>query len=162
MENETQTCRVCNETKPLTEFCADKRELSGRNKRCKKCFNLYRKGKYCAKVVEPKSAALMRSYFARKLENMIDQDAKKFPNYKSDLTIDILINIYNNAGGRCTYSGEKLFAYGTKSVFNTVSFDRIDNNLPHCKENLQLTSIYFNRLRGDLLHEEFAKYWKYY
>lgn len=153
------TCIKCNTTKLKKDFTKSKNTKAGVRNTCKDCSNGYfREYNKKKKVANDDRTKI---YFAHKLANIKDQDRRRFPGVDTELTVDDLIEVYTRCEGRCVYSNKKLNSKGKGNIFNTVSFDRIDNSLPHTKENLQLTSIYMNRKRGSTTHEDFLKAWTY-
>jgi hypothetical protein len=99
----------------------------------------------------------LMSYLKYKLSNMQNQDRKKFPEETFNLTIEDLRDIYLRQDGCCIYSRSKLSAHSGANIYKKLSFDRIDNNKPHTKNNLQMTSVFMNMLKGAKSDEEFRK-----
>lgn len=147
------TCKKCFHKKPETDFHKNKKSKTGYNTMCKDCKNSLNKTYLTQKKVA--SNEKTRKYFEYKLVNMQEQDKRKFPDYVSILTVDDLINIYTKYNKTCIYSRKPLRIGSKVNIYAKVSFDRIDNNKPHEKDNLQLTSVFMNMFRGELTSEEF-------
>lgn len=152
-------CTKCFEVKDITEYHNLKGGPGGKNKVCKKCVNNY--NKECRKQMkaDQRDAKLMK-YFSYKITLIKKQDQAKFPEYVNTLTVEDLLDVYKKHDGTCTYSNKRLESSSNASIYNKVSFDRIDNNLPHEKSNLQLTSVFMNMMRGNRTDTEFREYIK--
>ena len=153
-------CNKCFHKKPLEDYPRNKNYKSGFSPFCKECKNTYYKTYLNNKKTG--SDAKTRKYFEYKLFNLKEQDLKRFPDYESTLTVDDLMAIYMKYDKTCVYSRKQLKPGSRVNIYAKVSFDRIDNALPHTKENLQLTSVFMNMLRGELTSERFDKIIKEY
>lgn len=152
MEN-NKKCKECGEVKPIEKFSDTKAYKSGKSNKCKECTKIYQR-EYKKRTRGMKSNGLA-DYLKIKLLNIIDQDKKKFPEYESKLTEEDLMNIYQKYNGCCVYSRKKLKVGSDANIYSKISFDRIDNCLPHSANNLQLTSQFMNMLRGSKTHQQF-------
>ncbi len=146
-------CKACSTFKPKSDFPTAKNCKSGFRSKCRDCNNEYFRSYNKAGRIAADERT--KKYFEVKLKNIKEQDERKFPEYVNTLTVEDMIEIFKFHNGKCVYSGKKLDSKGRGNIFNTVSFDRIDNNLPHEKGNLQLTSIFMNLQRGNTPHDEF-------
>jgi hypothetical protein len=151
-------CTKCNEIKPLNDFPNRKNGRSGKSWNCKKCTNEYYKT--YKKNVSLSSDAKLTKYFNYKINIIKKQDKNKFPEFNNTLTVDDLLEVYKKYDGKCVYSRKKLKPGSKTNIYVKISFDRIDNSIPHTKENLQLTSVFMNMYRSDKNHEEFNDYIK--
>lgn len=149
-------CKKCYEKKPLTEFPNKKGGRGGKSWSCKVCTREYYKN-YKIKV-KVDSDEKLKKYFGYKLSMIRRQDRNKFPEHENELSIDDLLEIYKRCKGRCVYSNKKLKCGSAASIYAKISFDRIDNDIPHTKENLQLTSVFMNMTRGEMTDQEFRNY----
>lgn len=149
----SKLCKHCKVTKELDQFPIRKNTKSGLAGKCKECTKNYYK-EY-RKTTVNKKAGKLTNYLCYKLENIRKQDKQKFPEHEFNLVVEDLVEIYNKHSGKCVYSNKRLKPNAGANIYNKISFDRIDNNLPHIKENLQLTSQFMNMFRGDKTHEEF-------
>jgi hypothetical protein len=78
-----------------------------------------------------------------------------------DVTLDDLLEIWENQGGICVYSGVKLLHPNEGgNNLNTASLDRIDSKLGYVKGNLQFVSIICNQAKNNLSHEEMMEFIK--
>jgi hypothetical protein len=157
---ESVVCSKCFHTKPLKDYPKNKNTKTGYSTFCKECKNNYYKNylnnkKACSDIKT-------RKYFEYKLFNIKEQDLKKFPEHECTLTVDDLMEIYLKHDRTCFYSRKQLKPGSRVNIFSKISFDRIDNTLPHTKENLQLTSVFMNMMRGELTNEQFQKILKEY
>jgi len=155
---EYQTCSKCGAFKVLSEFSNKKRRANGKSETCKECTNKYfREYKKNTKLIED---GKLIKYFGYKVNMIKKQDSNKFPEYENTLTPNDLLSIYKKYNGRCVYSN-KLLKNGSKvSIYAKISFDRIDNEKPHSVENLQLTSVFMNMMRGANTDQSFREYIK--
>lgn len=151
-------CTKCYEIKPLDEFPNKKNGRSGKSWYCKKCTNEYyaKYRKYNSMISDDK----LLNYFKYKLQLIKIQDKKKFPDYVNTLKEDDLLSVYKKYNGKCVYSNKKLKPGSKVSIYAKISFDRIDNDLPHTPDNLQLTSVFMNMLRNGKKHSDFCNYIK--
>ena len=92
----------------------------------------------------------MKEFFKIKANNINKQDRRKFPYFVNKITANDLIEIYNKYEGKCVFTGKKLSLDKNSKNCDRISFDRIDNTLPHYKWNLQLCSLEMNLKRGNL------------
>lgn len=155
----SKVCIKCNIDKNLDEYSNNNKMVDGKINKCKDCMKQYYKeyNKSRSTKKTEVSQKSLNNYLKYKLYNIIKQDKTKFPNHENTLTISDLAEIYNKFDGTCVYSNVKLSPNKKASIYKKVSFDRIDNNLPHIKENLQLTSVFMNLFRGSKKHEEFME-----
>lgn len=151
-------CTKCNLLKPLDDFPNRKNGRGGKSWNCKKCTNAYYQN--YKKNVNLTSDVTLLKYFNYKINIIKKQDKNKFPDYENILTVNDLLEIYKKYDGRCVYSKKKLKPGSKANIYVKISFDRIDNSLPHEKDNLQLTSVFMNMYRNDRNHDEFLNYIK--
>jgi hypothetical protein len=145
-----RVCIDCNIEKDESEFTKNK---TGYRNKCKKCYNLYQR-EY-AKNTKVANNKKLLTYLAHKLINIKNQDLKRFPDEDYELTVDDLLNIYKLQNGKCIYSNSKLRPGSDVSIYKKISFDRIDNSLPHIKTNLVMSSLFMNHFRANM---EFSKF----
>lgn len=149
--NMSKPCKTCEKEYPLTDFSICKTTIDGRHNKCRLCRNTYQRTYIQGKKSDTDKG--LAEYFTIKLDNIKKQDLRKFPDYVSLLTVEDLFAIYNAHSRTCIYSKTKVGI--AKSIYERASFDRIDNDKPHSKDNLQLTSVFMNMTRGSKTHEEF-------
>lgn len=153
-----QQCTKCLVVKPLNDFPNLKNGRNGKGWNCKECTNNYHRAyKKSTKIITDEQ---LMKYFIYKIQIIKKQDSNKFPDYQNVLTAEDLLEVYKKYKGVCTYSNKKLKSGSKASVYNKISFDRIDNDVPHEKDNLQLTSVFMNMMRGNKTDSEFREYIK--
>lgn len=71
---------------------------------------------------------------------------------KSDLTVDYLVNLFENQNGKCYYSGKSIFfGIGDRYALpNSASLDRLIPELGYVKNNVVWTSFFINTMKGNL------------
>lgn len=146
-------CATCETSKNETEFAKSKKSRDGYTNKCKDCTNAYTRERY--KKLNVQENEQLTRYLTNKLNYIKDQDAKKFPKHEFNLTVDDLKDIYLRQEGRCIYSNSKLGHGKDVSIYERISYDRLNNDLPHIKSNLQMTSVYMNMFKGKKTDEEF-------
>lgn len=155
-QNRVIRCRKCKEEKRDTEFHNNKGTKTGKDLFCKPCRN--ESNAKSKKLASAKKDEKLKKYLTYKLALIVEQDRKRFPDYTSTLTVDDLYDIYYIYKGRCIYS-RKLLKPGNKiNIYAKISYDRINNDLPHTRDNLQLTSVFMNMMRSDRSRESFEKF----
>ena len=76
-----------------------------------------------------------------------------------DVTLQDLLDLWDEQKGICTYSGVKLLHPNEGgNNLNTASLDRIDSNLGYIKGNLQFISITCNQAKNNLTHQEMLNF----
>jgi len=98
----------------------------------------------------------IENWIKAKVYSALDEDQKPGKLYKDfapDLHPKYIIDLYNK-NPRCVYTGLKLdYDSNLSSLFN-LSIDRIDNKLPHLKNNIQLTCSGINLARNNASDED--------
>ena len=80
---------------------------------------------------------------------------------RQGLTLENLYEVYAKQNGRCALTGLLLTAKrGVGRVAGNVSLDRIDNSLGYTKQNIQLTTLKANEMKGDGTEEQLLSYCK--
>lgn len=74
------------------------------------------------------------------------------------LTLDQLMDIYDDQAGRCAVSGRVLSPRGCDT--NVVSIDRITAGGPYTMDNVQLVVSKLNLFKGQMNNEELLNYAK--
>lgn len=144
-------CSDCNIKKDPSEFSKNK---TGYKNKCKKCYNAYQKNYYNKTKMNANKKLV--NYLTYKLKNIKNQDLQRF-NVSNDLTLDDLLSVYNSQNGVCIYSNSKLRPGSDVSIYKKISFDRIDNDLPHTRSNIVMCSLFMNRLRSNTLFSKFIE-----
>lgn len=151
--NMEKICTTCKKLKSYDEYYNCKQSPDGKAYKCKQCANQYHK-RY-QELGKRSERDKVMEYLKHKVIMIKEQDLRRFPEYRSTLTQEDLLEVYDKYGGMCVYSNKKLKPGSKVDIFKKISFDRIDNSKPHCKENLQLTSQFMNCYRGGRDAEEF-------
>jgi hypothetical protein len=95
------------------------------------------------------------------LKHLIVQSksVRKKQGYDYELTIDDLLQIYDNQDGRCAITGAFMFwkknAVEMRDI--NMSIDRKDNNKGYTKDNVQLVCYRINMLRGGMDLDRFKE-----
>jgi len=74
-----------------------------------------------------------------------------------DITLDDLLDVWNNQKGICPYSGVNLVlpSYSNKNnQIYVASLDRIDSSKKYSKGNIQFVSASLNYMKGQMTHDE--------
>jgi len=169
MANRKKELVVCSNPECKKEFYKDSSEVTrnnsiGRKNHCSlKCCghtsheHLKKYSKENIKFLEPHrdngrdEFTGLREHFRR---------VKKRKHYY-DISLDDLLDIWNNQEGICQYSGVKLLHPNEGgNNLNTASLDRIDSKLGYVKGNLQFISIICNQAKNNLTHENMVTFLK--
>lgn len=79
----------------------------------------------------------------------------------SDLSLEDMLEVWNNQKGICIYSGIKLQPakyIGYNDPRFTMSVDRIDSTKGYIKSNIQFTSLAMNHMKHNMTHEQMVEY----
>jgi hypothetical protein len=140
-----KTCFKCKETKPLDLFFKHAQTPDGRHSWCKTCC----------------SEGNRRS--RKKINSTIEGRAKVFllnakksalkRNQVFSLTIENIVNCWNEQFGICAYSGRKMML--DAGHLETVSIERIDSSVGYTPENTILVCQAINRMKSDFVFGDF-------
>ena len=152
---EVRRCRKCKQLLNILEFrlrSGPQAEKAGRAGqpygRCKSCTRIDTIAKTDGDVAYALRALLWRS-----------GTRERKAHSRESLTPEILYEVYAKQNGRCALSGKLLTARrGIGRVAANVSLDRIDNSLGYTKENIQLTTLKANEMKGDGTEEQLLDY----
>jgi hypothetical protein len=164
METQTRTCRVCKETKPISEFHKDKTKKYGVTSICKICSVNERRKYYLSntdhileyqrrysKTYVPKNTREIDS----RLKNLCTR-ARLRINKEFNLFPDDLLELWKKQDGKCAYTGLPMTA--SSNQFHTVSLDRIDSSKGYVVDNIQLICAVVNKMKMDLKEETFIHF----
>ncbi len=103
----------------------------------------------------------IRTFLAKKLSqiNKKKLGKKAHDKYKSSLTIEHLLSLWEKQDGRCALTGKRLI-YKFGSLY-TVSIDRIDSNVGYFQGNVQLVCQGINFAKNKFSNEAFLHFWRY-
>lgn len=119
----TKTCSFCKVTKPLAEYCPDKRAIDGKQARCKCCQNAIRNNSYSQRPWE----RTLRSIKSR-CRNLNNKSYK----------------YYGGRGIKCLINATELKALWFRdkaSDMKCPSIGRIDNSRDYCYDNCQYEEL---------------------
>lgn len=139
-------CRKCKKDKSVEDFYS--LDSKYKQTRCKKCIL----GQYWASL-NAKGHKGILSHLLKGARNRGRWAGKEY-----DLTIDELMEIWDNQNGCCAISGRQLeWIYGDGPRDNNVSIDRIDINRGYTKDNVQLVCKIVNVGRNTQTIEKFIQ-----
>jgi hypothetical protein len=76
---------------------------------------------------------------------------------KNELTLDLLLEIYNKQNGKCFYTGEYLQLARRNNSAYSLSIDRIDSNKGYVRDNIVLCSSIANFMKQNYNIKDFLK-----
>ena len=137
-----KVCTKCNTYKNYEEYPSNKGLQDGFDSWCRVCRVDARYG----------SGQSLEAFFRSKLVK-IKEDRRKI---SSDLTLEILITLWNKQEGICAISGEKMSyqRHRRKENMSICSIDRIDSSKGYTLNNVQLVCWMVNRMKGEHITEE--------
>lgn len=136
-EGRARICNRCGEPKAMKDF-----GISGRGSytfECKACIRKRMQADYAAERAEGSYW-----YWEKRVARVRITDEKK--GLVCDLDADYVMSMFVKQGGKCAYTGNKC---------DTLSIERIDNNLGHVKGNIILVDVRLNVMRGACGQDEF-------
>jgi len=136
--NDMKTCRVCGETKLLSEFY-------GRRNDCKECTKRTSARNRIGYV------ALHERSIVSRLKNLCTK--AKLRTKEFNLTDHDLLDLWEKQNGQCAYT--KLPLLATANQFNTVSLDRVDSSKGYVVGNVQLVCAAINKMKQEYTEELF-------
>jgi len=92
-----------------------------------------------------------RKFFERSYKNLAARCRRS--GRDNELSPDIIRQLFESVSGKCFYTGTGMTI--EKNNWNTVSVDRYDNDLGYTIENTRLCCTIVNRMKSDLLVDEF-------
>jgi hypothetical protein len=101
----------------------------------------------------------VRSYFSKKVWDLKKKKhhGKTSEKYKSEITLDFLVQLWESQGGQCAITGKKM-EHKPGSLFS-ASVDRIDSNIGYYEGNVHLVCQGINFAKNDYPHEQFLNFW---
>jgi hypothetical protein len=91
------------------------------------------------------------------------RSTKSKTNKNFDLTLDDLLDVWENQEGKCVYTGWDLETISWKKRFRNprqISIDRIDCNLGYTKENIQLVCMIANLAKNNFTDDQLFDFCK--
>ena len=109
---------------------------------------------------------IVKSHFKVRLCDCRTKNRKKYKTSRMNLTPEYLYRLYLKQNKRCIYTGIKMIALtrrtreANKLSHNwfQVSIDRINPHKPYMKGNVQLVCYIINRMKTDLMNEDFFNF----
>jgi hypothetical protein len=150
-------CSRCKEFLPInmfTEHSLNKRGYRFLYSHCKTC------DKKRTTIFKNKKTETFEGRASFLLTNLNRRARDK--NLSNEITIGVLIDIWNKQNGKCYYTGipmelqssRKIEDCETKTNKKVVSVDRIDSNKGYTKDNIVLCCWVVNNIKQDLSVEE--------
>ena len=123
---------------------------------------LYLIGFYCKKC-EKEKGILHNSKLKPFLNSLIQTTkrsrSKKRNAFVNNISLDYLVDLYNNQKGLCTITNIKMtHIKGSGILLSNISLDRIDNSLPYIEGNVQLVCLWANYAKNTTTPEDFIYY----
>jgi hypothetical protein len=138
MNDVVKTCRVCGETKLLSEFYGTRNDC----KVCTRKTTARNRIGYVPLHERDVTSRLKNLRTKAKLRtknfNLIDQD---------------LIDLWDKQNGQCAYT--KLPLLATANQFNTISLDRVDSSKGYVVGNVQLVCAAINKMKQEYTEDLF-------
>ena len=142
-----KTCFKCKETKDVNLFFKHSQTPDGLHSWCKACCtigNIKSRNKANSKI-ETRARVFLRNA----------KNSAKKRNNEFDLTIQDIVDCWNNQYQICAYSGIDMTLEANK--LNTVSIERIDSNIGYTKDNTILVCQAINRMKSDFSYDDFYR-----
>lgn len=148
-------CQACKKLLNVSEFNVRSGPVAEREGRAGQPYGKCKACKRKAKVSETDGNL---AYALRAL--LWKSGTRVFKTHSRDgLKPEDLFEIYAKQSGRCALTGFELtYLRGKGRVQTNVSLDRLDNELGYTKENVQLTCLKANEMKGDGDEETLLKY----
>lgn len=168
---EVKTCRVCGETKLLSEFAkSGKKTGTGYKTHCKVCAakklqdwrqsnpekakqqdkRWYKNNKDKVKIKNQKRYTNLT--LDEKFQQLV-KTATERKKIKCFVTVKDLHDVWQKQNGLCAYT--KLPLTSQAHQLNTVSLDRIDSDKDYTADNIQLVCVPINRMKLDMTEDQF-------
>lgn len=145
-------CTKCHIIKTVDDFYKDRSASTGLQSCCKLCMkeNIY------------ESQSKLEGYISKIYNNLVNQLNKN--NIKNNITKQDILDIYYKQDKKCKLSSELLTYYSGpnltidryESKYN-ITIDKIDNNKPYSKDNIQLLGSDIHKMKGNLSNQEFIR-----
>ena len=158
-----QNCTLCKVTKPLSDFgpalsrnsvCFNANNTPLLKKQCRICLaDQARKWRAANKgydgtgrFAQHKSERLLVSAICTRVQQA--RANNKRSNRAFNLTMEYMLDLWRQQGGRCRYTNQELFI--EKDHPATLSIDKIEPEKGYVEGNVQLVAWAVNRAKGDL------------
>lgn len=169
MNDVVKTCRVCGETKLLSEFVKNKQSRGGYTHRCKDCEKLWRQEYY--KNNTEHITARNENYrkengpwYNKSIEHRLRYVSQlgviraKKKNIEWNLSLEFLLSLWEKQQAMCAYSGVPLTFEDNHP--HTVSLDRLDSSKGYTEDNVQFVCTIVNYIKQRFDEDIFFDYCK--
>ncbi len=141
-------CKLCNLTKPKSEFHASKKHKFGHMLWCIACDDLKKLEKRLRADEESDKYVLSMMKNMKKADNMVG-------NLHEELNLAEIKHLIARFSNICVYSGVKLEWKSCADLYHKGVFVKIDENIGYECENLQICSLASLYMRGKTTHKDF-------
>jgi len=138
-------CFCCKTDKPYGLFFKHNQTLDGYHSWCKNCCTT---GNIRSRAKQNSSIEGRAVIFLRNAKNAAVKRKQLFK-----LTVSDIVNFWNTQQAVCAYSGRQMTLEAGQ--LNTVSIERIDNNIGYTLENTILVCQAMNRMKSNFEFDEF-------
>ena len=152
---ETFRCIDCKVEKDRSEYKASDKYSKGYVSRCKPCETI--KNREARKRKTDRINGSTDQYLNVKLKNMRKYDRRMGIEVFGELTLEDVKKLIDRQNNICCYTGVKLEWRLDADIYHKGSFDRIDTKFGHEVDNLMVSSVHANLLRGSLPRDEFLR-----
>jgi len=136
--NEVKTCRVCGESKLLSDYYT-------KYNSCKSCIIK------ATTIYRANNVPLHERNIVSRLKNLCTKARLRTKEF--DLIHSDLLDVWDKQNGRCAYT--KLPLLATANRFNTVSLDRVDSGKGYVVGNIQLVCAAINKMKQEYSEDLF-------
>ena len=149
------SCIDCKVEKDNSQYKVSSRHSRGFTLRCNECVSI--KNKLARLKKNEKINNELDLYLEVKMRNMRKYDRKFGIEVFNFPTVDDLKQLINQQKNRCYYTGVELQWRLDADIYHKGSFDRIDTRFGHEPDNLLVSSVNANLMRGPMSKDEFIK-----
>ena len=145
MKKKNRVCKNCGEDRP-SKFYKKRRDAV-----CHSCLKKRRNEQYKERT---RSICTKRAFLTHILKSIKYRARKKEIYFK--LSIDDVMNILEQQGGRCALTGYELtYQFTDKPSPYNMSIDRLDNSGGYTVDNVQIVTTCINYARHEMSVQEF-------
>ena len=167
MNDVMKTCRVCGESKLLSQFVKHKQSKGGYKHRCKTCEKVWRQ-EYYEKNFDHINA-LSKKYrddnghwYNKSIEHrlryviQLGKERARVKNIEWNLSLEFLLSLWTTQDSKCAYSGVPL-TFETNHP-HTISLDRLDSSKGYTEDNVQFVCTIVNYIKQRFDEDVFFDY----
>jgi len=154
MDGKKQCCR-CHDWKPVDQYYKNPATTSGLYSWCRDCAT-----KKAIKEHENHETALKRLFNAIRDGCRLGSKWRKAIWAMSELTADMLIELWELQGGKCAVTGVPMTHVRGKGylIMTNVSVDRIDNTRGYARDNIRLVCRAVNCMKSNMTDDELLQW----